>query len=331
MASDKTSIIVGRFVFFALIVLQCIFLASYPAYYEDEGAWYAVTLLLAPAAMMWFWIISVDAKFEHIFSFWIVYIWLGVVPLIGIVFGRIGDKIESEGFWNANTLKMTLYITPLLHFLIFRTEIATTDLNVHDTKSGEEYVKEMLNLFDGIELVAVILDENECSHGIPGDFKNTLLSFTCIGFLWWSIAAVMFESDAACGDDSTAVVYMICFPVQVLFDTIFLGLRLGLCLGYGKNVSIFINKNIAIITVFSWRIVNFCCGKNNSNNSSTANRQQGESTEPSTPATSVVPANAARVGNRRVSSSAVAPLPTAPPPPYEAFPQPPPYSVGIPP
>ena len=319
MASDKASIIVGRFAFLALIVLQCILLASYPAYYEDEGAWYAVTLLFAPAAIMWFWIISVDAEFEHVFIFWIVYIGLGVVPLIGIVFGRIGDKIESKGFWNASTLKMTLCITPLLHFLIFRTEIATRDRDVHDTQSGELYVKDMLNLFDGIELAAVILDENECSHGIPGDFKNTLLSFTCIGFLWRSVA-IMIDNDVSCGDDSSTVVYKICFPIQVLFDTIFLGLRLGLCLGYGKNVSIFINKNIAIITVFSWRIVNFCCGKENSNNSSTENRQQGESTEPSS-ATSVVPENAARV--RHVSSSAVAPAPTAPPA-YEEFPPDPP-------
>ncbi|KAJ7383229.1 hypothetical protein OS493_030033 [Desmophyllum pertusum] len=49
MAIVKTSIIVGRFAFFVLMVMQCCFLASYPAYYEDEGDWYAVIILFIPA------------------------------------------------------------------------------------------------------------------------------------------------------------------------------------------------------------------------------------------------------------------------------------------
>ena len=266
MPRVETSIIVGRFVVFALMVMQCFFLASYPAHYEDEGGWYAIFLLFVPAAVMWWWINSNTAHLFHVGIFWMVYIWLGVVPLIGIVFGRTGEEVKRGGFWNGSTLKMTLCITPLLLFLICHTRIATRD--IHGGQISEWSTKALMNLFDGIELVGVILDENECNLGIPKDFKNTLIAFTCISFLWWPIGM------AADQDCDEPVLVSFCYSIQLLFDTIFLGLRLGLCLGYGKNVSVFISKNIIFIAVHSRRIFNFCCGSDDSDDDSTVNQQR---------------------------------------------------------
>ena len=332
MTRVNKSIIVGRFVFLALMVTQCFFLASYPAYYEDEDAWYAVSLLFFPAVAMWWCLISTDvASLCQVYVFWMLYIWLGIVPMIGIVFGKTGDKVDIQGFWNANTLKMTLCITPLLHFLIRHTGIVASDRDVHVTQLNEWSAKAMMNLFDGIELIAVILDENECSHGISRHFVNTLIAFTCISFLWWPFDMLIHDPS----DDSADNVVL--DLVQVSFDTIFLGLRLGLSLGYGKNTSIFINKNIIIIIVYSRRIFNFFFFKSqDSNNGSTA-YQQGESRSSSASSTApVVPPNTTRGGHARGSRSSIAPLPTtsAPslpsydvdsPPPYPAAP-PPPYS-----
>lgn len=326
MARAKTSTIVGRFVFFALMVTQCFFLASYPAHYEDEGAWYAASLLFFPAVMMWWCLISTDATLDEVYIFWMLYIWLGIVPMIGIVFGRTGNKVENNGFWNANTLKMTLCITPLLHFLIRHTEIAASNRDIHVTQLSEWSAKTMVNLFDGIELVAVILDENECSHGISRHFMNTLIAFTCISFLWWPIDMLICEE----ADDDSAV-HVIRDLVQVSFDTICLGLRLGLWLGYGKNTSIFINKNIVIIIIYSRRTFNFFFVSQDSNNGSTANQQQGESRLSSASATApAVLVNTSRGGHSGASRSSIAPLPTASTASYEDS-QLPPYDVGSPP
>ena len=326
MARVKGSIIVGRFVFFALMVTQCFFLASYPAYYEDEGAWYAVSLLFFPAVTIWWCLISIDATLNEVYIFWMLYIWLGIVPMIGIVFGRTGNKIENKSFWNANTLKMTLWITPLLHFLIRHTEIAASDRDVYVTQLSEWSVKAMMNLFDGIELVAVILDENECSHGISRHFMNTLIAFTCISFLWWPIDMLICEE----ADDDHAV-HVVRDLVQVSFDTVFFGLRLGLCLGYGKNTSFFINKNIVIIIMYSRRTFNFFFVSQDSNSGSTANQQQGESPSSSASSTApVVPVDTSRSGHAGVSRSSIAPHPTASAASYEDT-QLPPYHVGSPP
>lgn len=314
MARVKTSIAFGRFVFLALMTMQCFFLASFLAHYEDEGDWYAVSLLFVPAAVMWWWINSSTADQSEVVIFWLVYSWLGAVPLIGIVFGRLDDKIESEGFWNASTLKLTLCITPLLLLLLCHTRIATKS---HDVRFSEWSAKALINLFDGIELIAVILDENECSHGISRHFKNTLIAFTCMSLLWSPVdISVALQPEAAAGSDYE-VLSLLSYFIQVLLDTIFFGLRLGLCLAYGRNASIFISKNIISIA-FHWRrICNIlCCLADDSN----VSRQQAEPSEHSTPAMSrpaLLP-NPTRIINvLGFSSPSVSPRePTAPPPPY---------------
>lgn len=306
-----TSIAFGRFVFFVLMTIQCFFLASFLAHYESEGDWYVVSLLFVPAGLMWWYINSITADRLELVIFWLVYSWLGAVPLIGIVFGRLDDKIESEGFWNASTLKLTLSITPLLLFLLCHTRIA---MKCH---FSEWSAKALINLFDGIELIAVILDENECSQGISRHFKNTLIAFSCISLLWSPVDVNVALQPEAANESDYEVFFVLSYFIQVLFDTIFLGLRLGLCLGYGRNASIFINKNIISIIVHWRRICNMlCCSADDSD----ANHPQAETSESSTPAMPgpAVLSNPTRVINvLGFSNPSVTPLePTAPPPPY---------------
>ena len=314
MPRATTSIAFGQFVFFALMTMQCFFLASFLADYEDEGDWYAVSLLFVPASLMWWWINSITADPPKVVIFWLLYSWLGAVPLIGIVFGRLDDKIESEGFWNASTLKLTLCITPLLLFLLCHTRIA---MKSHHVYFSEWSAKALINLFDGIDLIAVILDENECSHGISRHFKNTLIAFACINLLWSPVDVYMaLQPEAAIENDDEVLFVLFCYFIQVLFDTIFLGLRLGLCLGYGRNASIFINKNIISITVHWRRIFKmFCCPADDLG----ANHPQAEPSESPSPAMPrlAVLSNPTRIINvLGFSNPSVTPAePTAPPPP----------------
>lgn len=317
MATVKTSFIVYRFLFFTLMIIQCVFIASYPAHYEDKDGWYAVTILFIPAVLIWWYFYSTNANRTSLAEgglFWLVYVWLGIVPMIGIVFGRTGDEIVSKGFWNASTLIMTLCLSPLL-LLIIHDETATNYGEDHARRIRELTAITVINLFDGIELLGVILDENECSHGIPKDFKNALIAFTCIRFLWLPLPLVAlgmaldseghedpFELDNVC--------FRLFYAIETLFDTIFLGLRLGLCLGYGKSASIFINKNIIIIIVLMRRILSPFCGSDDpASSNSTPNQRQGGSSEPSTatrpaPAPTPYPENQQQSGSIEPSTSA---------------------------
>ena len=40
-----------------------------------------------------------------------------------------------------------------------------------------------LDIFDGVEMLDVIIEENEFSHGVPKGFEKAMLAFVCISFL----------------------------------------------------------------------------------------------------------------------------------------------------
>lgn len=310
-------IILGRFLFFALLILQSFFLASYPAKYEHNGSWYAVSILFIPAAVLWWWMNGNDGgetdsdRERGLLLFSVAYVWLGLVPMIGIVFGLTGDKIESEGFWNPSTLKLTLCITPLLLLLVFHTKIVLRDLDFRQVT--ECSVKITINLYDGIELLGVIVLETECSHGIPKHFKNGLIALSCISYLW--LPFVMAVDWNAFGDNRNDELWVVYYAIQAVFEMIFLGIRWGLSLRYGITTSIFISKNIVMLIVYVREIINHIFPSNSV--ASSANQQRNEDSEASTPAPPVRDTDAPLPTVTTVlpiRSPSVAPAPTAPPP-----------------
>ena len=114
-----------------------------------------------------------------------------------------------------------------------------------------------------------------------------------------------FDHEADDENCNETVYTLVSCSVQVLFDIIFLGLRLGLCLGYGKNASIFISKSIIFIIVYLKRIFNLFFASDGSDDDPSENQQQAESSESSITSSS-------RPSVLGVNNSSVAPAPQAP-------------------
>ena len=258
MATVKVSIIVGRFLVFVLLIIQSLFLASYPARYESKLGWYAVGILFVPAAGIWWWInTNSDAGQDHVAFFWMIYVWAGFVPVTAIVFGRIiEEKVTNKDLLDPGTLKMALSITPLLFLFMIHTGIASSEF--HQKKVNEWSAKATINLFDGIDLLGILLDQNS----IPRNVMNTLIAFACISFLWWPLALLL--NRKACDsnynyqnfNENKRCLHLTSYVMQVILDAIFLGLRSGLSVDYNVNMSLFINKNVLMIIVNSRRIFN---------------------------------------------------------------------------
>ena len=245
MARKNIVIVAGRLLFFVLMIMQGLSLAAYLAEYQHQAAWYSVSLLLAPASLFW-WYISVNdaGKLTYLFFAWLSYVLFGFVPLIGIVFGLAVDKIESDGFLNPSTLKMTLCITPLLLLLMFHTGM---ELKEHRQAIINFSFKAAIDLLDGIELLAIVLEENvnESSSGVSKSFQNALISFACIVILCQSLLSTPYNEERLenRGEGKTDSI------TQALLNTVLLSLRLGLIFGYGRIASLFITKNIIMIFV----------------------------------------------------------------------------------
>lgn len=250
----------GRFAFFVLMILQYVSFASYPATYENQNGWYGLLFLYLPALILWFYILYDEGKLRWIFFVWGLYVWLALVPTVGIMFGIVEDKLEKGVFFGPNVLKMTFCLTPLLLLLLLNTGADSHEYRELVSKLSFQIT---LDLFDGVEMLEVVLEENELMHGLPKGFENAIIAIVCISFLLspgqlmenklqenrqWKIRR--------CSSALRITIQVLCV------NTAFLGLRLVLFFKFGKDASIFIAKNGIIIILGFLELCSIfsCCG-----------------------------------------------------------------------
>lgn len=229
-----------------LMILQCWLLASFPAKYLKNSAWYAFFVLILPSlGITWWWITSSEDKIRRLFYVWLSYSWFGLVPMIGIVFTLTASKLDSNQPFDSNILKLSLGITPLLLLLLLNSgsdpqhRKALTELSFAMT----------VDIFDGNDLLHTVIDISkesvEGQFAIPGSFSKAVLSFACIIFLLSPIEMIgklflLYQDEKMC-------FYCVNDGLQVFLNAAVLGLRLGLFLGYKWDVSLFIFKNIILV------------------------------------------------------------------------------------
>ncbi|XP_078342604.1 uncharacterized protein LOC144628383 [Oculina patagonica] len=254
---------IGRLIFFGLVIIQAVSLSSYPAEYKHDRGFYGLLVLYLPALALWIYIICNDKHLQWIFAVWTCYI-AGLVIFIAIIFGGnepIEDKLDKEKFFGPNILKMTLCLAPLILLLLLSTG---TDSMVYRELIWKLSLRMALDLFDGVEMLEVIIEENEVSHEVPRSFEKAILAFVCISFLLSPLQLIEIKLRRFSGDWKTRTCpAALRTTIQVIcVNCVFLGLRLDLFLKYGKDASIFLAKNGIIIFLGLFEICSVCecCG-----------------------------------------------------------------------
>lgn len=115
--------IVSYFRFNIMILIQGFLHAAYPAECKDELRWYALVCSYASAIILW---LFHKAFLRRLVYVWILYVFCGLVPNIGIVLGFVGDSLDKNRFLGPVTLKTALCITPPILLLLVNT---TSDAN----------------------------------------------------------------------------------------------------------------------------------------------------------------------------------------------------------
>ena len=170
----------GRLSYFVLMILQYVSFASFPAKYENQNGWYGMLLLFLPSLILWFYTLHDEGKLRWLFFVWGLYVWLALVPAVGIIFRVVEDKLEKDVFFGPNVLKMTFCLTPLLLLLLLNTGADSIEYRELVSKLSFQIT---LDLFDGVEMLEVILEENELMHGLPKGFEDAIIVVVCISFL----------------------------------------------------------------------------------------------------------------------------------------------------
>ena len=240
---------VGRLVFSALIITQCVLLAAYPAKYENNSGWYVVTITFAPAVILWcYLIVRSKADLNSLFYVWDLYVIFALVPNIGIVFGVVGDSIDKNRYLGPNTLKLVLCITPLLLLLLLHSADDSHQNERHKELVSKLSYQMAIDLFDVVDMIDIVLEGYEYNIGIPKGFGIGMIVVACYTLLLtpWQLA----ENKVKCGRVELRFCTAICRNiVEMLFVNLpFLVIRVVVFFDYGKDESIFIAKNgIAII------------------------------------------------------------------------------------
>ena len=238
----------GRFAFFGLINTQCFILSAYLAKYEDSSKWYLTAISFGPAIFVWILLLLFKALYlSCLFRIWGLYI-VALVVNIAMVFGKVGDRIDKTEFLGPNVLKMVLCITPLLLLLLLN----TGDLDDSDDEEREIVSKlcfpMAVDLFDGIEMIDIVLEEREHDFGIPKAFSTAMIVLACLSMLVspWQMAENKLTKDGPKIRFRTALYRSI---VQIVFVNLpFLVIRAVVFFMFGKDELIFIAKNgIAIV------------------------------------------------------------------------------------
>ena len=255
-------ICLGRFAFFVLYGLQSYLLTSYPAVYSNV-AFYALIVLFIPALVLWLCILCNEENLQWLFTVWPAYIWFALIPLIGIIFGGndpIENKLDSQVFLGANILKMTLCLSPLLLLLLLST--GTDSMSYRDL-IWLLSLRMALDLFDTVEMLEVVLEENIVPHNIPRSFENAIITFACISLFLSPLQLMEIKLTRGRKWKYREVISIFHKTLQILVvNGVFLGLRLALFLEYGKDASIFLVKNGIVILLSLFEICSECecCG-----------------------------------------------------------------------
>ena len=91
-----------RVLFLVLTLAQCFLLASYPARYSNDPVWYAAAFFYTPSIILWLILVFGDAANVRLsFCVWALYVVVGLIPNIGIVFGVAGNGLIFNNSHNA--------------------------------------------------------------------------------------------------------------------------------------------------------------------------------------------------------------------------------------
>ena len=249
-------LIYGRLLFLNLFITQCFFLVEYVVKYEGKGdiVYWLLVLLFLPGFIAWLVVIN-DGRIRWLWCVWLLYTWFALTPMIGFIFRSIviEDKLSSAVVFGPNVLKAILCITPALLLLLLQSTTERSEYDNYRELLNDLSFTTTFDLFDGIEMLGIILDEDEnpYAYEVPKELEITIVVFVCVFFFLSPLELFRFKFSEVDELGSRKTALCIRRLVQALLNLSFLVFRLILWFKYGRNAPIFIAKNgISVILLF---------------------------------------------------------------------------------
>ena len=218
---------------------------------------------------VWLVLICTKPKLRWLFYVWLSYV-ITLLVNIWIIFGTIGDKLDSRKFLGPNILKGVLCVTPPLLLLLLHN---ADDLDLSNARKhlvSKLSFQMVVDLFDVVSMIDIVMEDK--GHGstsysnaniiinqtqptiatsslttIPESFGMVMVAVASLSLLMslWQLFENKLSRDYTKIRFRTTVLRNL---VQiVLVNLFFLIIRLVVYAMYKKDESIFITKNIISI------------------------------------------------------------------------------------
>ena len=268
----KLSLLVwsGLIIFYLLYIFQALALTGYMV--MNIGAPYWV---FAPVFLPALFFLSCFGCFlpkvmhekavRYVWIVWLLYT-IVLVPVVAIIFTKVVPELSISDTFGPNVLKTILCITPVLLILL---------LNVTISPPNRRFIERVstsvaLDLFDGIEMLAIILEQEQFREGsfkLDSSIETAIIVFVCISLFISPFA--LFQHKVRYGEVTVRKKTMLVrTSIQVfLVNLTFLVMRFIVWFHFDYDASIFITKNIISIVISGIEISSvfgyFSCGVDN--------------------------------------------------------------------
>jgi hypothetical protein len=137
----------GRFMLFASLITQATMFSRYPSIYCKNELFNLMILLAVPTLIAW-GLFAENCKNDNtlvkrLLVVWGLYVSTLLIPMIGLIFGGLREKLDRNQFFGPNILKMTMCGSPVIALLLITTA-STTNLPSYN---------DLTNLFSPISKV----------------------------------------------------------------------------------------------------------------------------------------------------------------------------------
>ena len=257
---DCSLALVGRLLTFLLLCVQCGFLTAFPVWFRDDHRLIPLLLLFSPVIIYYAYCLATEAKLREVFLTWGLYIVLGLIPYIAIIFALCGDVLDKRHFLSPTCLKVILCITPVAFLLLVNTASDLGEHHEYATLAWTLSVAITIDLVDSVEMLDTVLEERENSHGIPKEFGYVMVAAACVSFLLTLLQIAQNELKEKSASASVSLrekVAILANALEILFVNLpFMVMRLIVIVKYDKddNESIFITKNLIAIFLSALQI-----------------------------------------------------------------------------
>ena len=183
-----------------------------------------------------------DEEVLKVWRIWLTYIIYFTIS-VGLIFYKVAEKLDQSHWLSPNVLKSILCITPALLVLVPQLTISRS----HRKSVLSLSVFAALNVFDGIEMLEIVLMQKERKDfKLANGLETSIVVLACISFFTTSFGLtrnkLVKRGKIVIMDDEDTVS---CTLLEILFTNVsFLILRIIVWADCGYEASIFIAKNI---------------------------------------------------------------------------------------